>query len=1087
MASILLGNLVVTLGIDASQLYKTKLLMAQSMQGMVDKANKSADNIEKSGRKMMNFYSYGYRATMMLTVPLTMLGKAVATTFAAYESSMTKIIALTGASADSVKGWSEELLNMAPIVTRGPKELAEAMYFVSSSGFKGAEALQIVQQSAMGAAAGLGDTKDIANLVTSAMNAYRKSGLDASTAMDVLVAAVREGKGEATDFARTIGSVIPMAAELGVSFDQVAGAMAAMTLTGASAANSATYLRGILNQLLDPSRGVDEAMENIGTSAQELRDILRQKGLMAALTRIRDLSREWGQDVIGEIFPNIRALIGVLSLMGENLEYNEEVMKRVKNSTGDATEAFQKGANTLERKWNRALALVQSSAIQFGDTLKSVVVPALNWVSQALKDTAQWFDNLSPTLKKLTLKFAGLLAVSGPLWLVFGFLKANIIPALIRAFIWLLTPITNLTITVKGLWMSFKALGIAMAANAWNPIVLVLMAMGAAFWSMSKSVKAVVNELFPLKEVLVLINEEMVNLLDIKPTDFSNFTADTAYEVWDKAKRSLENYQIEYNKLLDTIISVENTPAKTYGGALGNVITGNMVKQTLLSDLKTRAKEMEKVMYDLQLVIYDTVVRTHGITQELTEVQKRNEESAIAAADAYKKITIDPRVVIMSKELARELGIIDAKSKTLLGTYDASSERISTLTKYIEDLTEKMKKQQSNKFINYIKGALTTIEGWVKQLNDARLDQFNRQLDLVGIKGELLGNLFNEHTEKAKLLQDRIDLLTGDLQLLEKTFGKNSFVAFALRMQIVGLTGDMKEETAASKALDALRQHDTLEKQARKYNTLAAQIELVNFDLETAKNVLKEYLKNPTGTTSLDTLLENINKLERKQITLPDVENLQYLSDMYNVTGKAATGTEILSARLSAIQDQMKWLSAHNKGKSEEFLGLAKQMVLIEDVQSALDILGSAFQDFYSSIIEGGKNMSDVLKGIMRNMITRIIEMLVQKLMMSVALKILQAVMGGGPAMVTTPKLTGLPGFKMNMPGLRAKGGIVPPGYPNDTYPSMLTSGETIIPLSKLNNMFKRKDNWDGKVVFHIGQDELTGILRKATKKNSIY
>ena len=30
-----------------------------------------------------------------------------------------------------------------------------------------------------------------------------------------------------------------------------------------------------------------------------------------------------------------------------------------------------------------------------------------------------------------------------------------------------------------------------------------------------------------------------------------------------------------------------------------------------------------------------------------------------------------------------------------------------------------------------------------------------------------------------------------------------------------------------------------------------------------------------------------------------------------------------------------------------------------------------------------------------------------------------------------------------------AMGGIVPPGYPNDTYPAALTSGETIVPAGQ--------------------------------------
>lgn len=43
---------------------------------------------------------------------------------------------------------------------------------------------------------------------------------------------------------------------------------------------------------------------------------------------------------------------------------------------------------------------------------------------------------------------------------------------------------------------------------------------------------------------------------------------------------------------------------------------------------------------------------------------------------------------------------------------------------------------------------------------------------------------------------------------------------------------------------------------------------------------------------------------------------------------------------------------------------------------------------------------------------------------------------------------------KINSVGM-AYGGIVPPGYPNDSYPAMLTSGETVVPANKLPD-FKR-------------------------------
>ena len=77
------------------------------------------------------------------------------------------------------------VLKLSGSTARAPQELADAMFFITSAGIDAADAAGVLEASAKAAAVGLGDTATIADLATSAMNAYGKENLSASNARSV--------------------------------------------------------------------------------------------------------------------------------------------------------------------------------------------------------------------------------------------------------------------------------------------------------------------------------------------------------------------------------------------------------------------------------------------------------------------------------------------------------------------------------------------------------------------------------------------------------------------------------------------------------------------------------------------------------------------------------------------------------------------------------------------------------------------------------------------------------------------------------------------------------------------------------------
>ena len=357
----------------------------------------------------------GTQLTKSLTLPFAAATTAIFKFGKDFEKELSKVVGLVGIAQDQVNDWGNDILDLAPEVGRMPRELAEALFFVTSAGIKGAEAMDVLEMSAKAATAGLGETSVIADLVTSAMNAYGVENLSASRATDILVAAVREGKAEASELSASMGQVLPIASEMGVSFDQVGAAIAGMTRTGTKATEASTQLKAILSGLIKPAEQAEKQLEAMGTSSAEMRKKIREEGLIAALSDLREMTNKYGEEAMARVFPNIRALMGVLDLMGSNAEDNIKIFDSLKESTGMLDSAFESASNTLDFRWNKALSQIQATAIKFFDVVKSAMIPVLERFTDVLGFVTDKLSNLSLKQQQAILGFGALVAAVGPL------------------------------------------------------------------------------------------------------------------------------------------------------------------------------------------------------------------------------------------------------------------------------------------------------------------------------------------------------------------------------------------------------------------------------------------------------------------------------------------------------------------------------------------------------------------------------------------------------------------------------------------------------------------------------------------------
>ena len=418
----------------------------------------ASSKLQSFGSKMQ---SVGRSMSTKLTLPLVAAGTAATKMAMDFDKSMSQIESLVGVAADKVADMGETAKKMAIDTGRSANEAAEALFFITSAGLRGSDATDTLNASLKAAAVGLGETKTIADLATSAMNGYANENLTATQATDILVASVREGKLEASELAGAMGGVIPLASSMGVGFEEVGAALAAMSRTGTNAANGATQLNAILMSLQKPTDQSVQMLGTLGLTFEDLEKSVAEDGLMGTLTGLQDRIKGTGIRM-KDLFPNVRAVKGILDLTGSGVETNKQIFESLNNTLGATDEAFQKTSQTASFQMTQGFNAIKSSMLEVGQVILESVAPAVQKIGQFFTSLAEKFRALSPTTQKIIVAFFGIVAALGPVIAIIGTLL-TMAPAIGGAISLMLGPIglvvaglTAVSVVIYKNWAKIK-------------------------------------------------------------------------------------------------------------------------------------------------------------------------------------------------------------------------------------------------------------------------------------------------------------------------------------------------------------------------------------------------------------------------------------------------------------------------------------------------------------------------------------------------------------------------------------------------------------------------------------------------------
>jgi TP901 family phage tail tape measure protein len=519
------GSAVGYLDLDISG-FLSGLQSAQSQANTASKniATTIGNNLQSAGKSMT---SAGSTLTKTVTTPVLGLGTAAVKVTSDFESAMSKVSAISGATGGDLDALNKKAQEMGAKTKFSATESAEAFTYMAMAGWKTEDMLSGIDGiMSLAAADGL-DLATTSDIVTDALTAFGLSASDSGHFADVLAKASSNANTNVSMLGESFKYAAPVAGALGYSAEDTAIALGLMANAGIKGSQGGTALRGSLTRLIKPTDEAAVLMEQYGLSMTNADGSMKSLGEVMNMLRDRlgGLTEAEQAQVAAQIFGQ-EAMSGMLAIINAS----DSDYAKLTDAIYDADGAAQQMADTMLDNLSGQLTLLKSAleglAIQFGEILMPYIKQFVTW----LQNLTQRLQELTPEQKEQVVKWAAIAAAIGPVLMVLGKLTTSV-GSIITTF----GKIPGALVKAKSAFTAVSAAigGISAPVVAVVAVIGVLIAAFANLWKTNEEFRNKMTAIWDgIKSKFESFAQGIVDRLNALGFDFESF-GEVVKAIWD--------------------------------------------------------------------------------------------------------------------------------------------------------------------------------------------------------------------------------------------------------------------------------------------------------------------------------------------------------------------------------------------------------------------------------------------------------------------------------------------------------------------------------------------------------------------------
>lgn len=335
------------------------------------------------------------RSLMPLSLGLGIIGGASAKASIDFGNSMAKLSTIANTTQVPIDTLKKGVLQLSNQTGTSASEIAESAYQAISAGRSTGDALSFVAQANKLAVGGFTTNAEAVHTLSIIMNAYGLKANQTNMVSNDLIRTQNLGITTVNQLGQSIGDVIPVASDAGVNLQQVCAGLVVLTKKGHDTATSTTELKSMFNELSKSGSKSDKALRSLTGNGFE--GLMKKGDSVTDVLKILNKYAAKNGKSLKDMFGNIRAGSGALSLMSDGGNEFNSTLKKMKKQGDDTNVAFKKMSDTAGFKLKKSLNELRNAGIKIG----SALTPVISTMSSMLTSLGATIQKLSPAQLKM--------------------------------------------------------------------------------------------------------------------------------------------------------------------------------------------------------------------------------------------------------------------------------------------------------------------------------------------------------------------------------------------------------------------------------------------------------------------------------------------------------------------------------------------------------------------------------------------------------------------------------------------------------------------------------------------------------------